>query len=46
VRYTVRKRDTVLSVADDRVEFELGEIVEAPSAPQIAVLLSVIKLTF
>ncbi len=33
----------VLSVADDRVEFELGEIVEAPSAPQITVLLSVIK---
>ncbi len=37
------RRGRVLSVADDRVEFELGEIVEAPAAPQIAVLLSVIK---
>jgi 16S rRNA (uracil1498-N3)-methyltransferase len=37
------RRGRVLSVADDRVEFELGEVVEAPSAPRIAVLLSVIK---
>ncbi len=37
------RRGRVLSVADDRVEFELGEIMETPSAPRIAVLLSVIK---
>ena len=37
------RRGRVLSVADDRVEFELGELVEAASAPPITVLLSVIK---
>jgi 16S rRNA (uracil1498-N3)-methyltransferase len=37
------RRGRVLSVADDRVEFELGEVLEAPSAPRIAVLLSVVK---
>jgi 16S rRNA (uracil1498-N3)-methyltransferase len=37
------RRGRVLSVADDRVEFELGEVVQVSSAPSIAVLLSVIK---
>jgi len=37
------RRGRVLSVADDRVEFELGEVVQVSSAPAIEVLLSVIK---
>lgn len=37
------RRGRVLSVADDRVEFELGEVIESASAPPIVVLLSVIK---
>ncbi|MGA2961503.1 MAG: RsmE family RNA methyltransferase [Candidatus Korobacteraceae bacterium] len=37
------RRGRVLSVADDCVEFELGEILEAPSVLRIVVLLSVIK---
>jgi 16S rRNA (uracil1498-N3)-methyltransferase len=37
------RRGRVLSVADDRVEFELGEVVEAPSAPRITVAIE--KLT-
>jgi 16S rRNA (uracil1498-N3)-methyltransferase len=37
------RRGRVLSVAGDRVEFELGEVVRSSSAPPIVVLLSVIK---
>ena len=37
------RRGRVLSIAGDRVEFELGEVVESSSAPLIVVLLSVIK---
>lgn len=37
------RRGRVLSVRDDRVEFELGESIESEAILQIAVLLSVIK---
>jgi 16S rRNA (uracil1498-N3)-methyltransferase len=37
------RRGRIVSIADDRVEFELGEIVPAPPSPSLTVVLSIFK---